>query len=145
MGALKSTAPDLLTYLDANMHPERYAAVAELGTPADTLPAAIAIDHQARADWPPSHKIALFWRVDIDGYLRHPGGDNGYTAYIAFNLQKDLALVVLYNRYDGDDPPFMGRVAENVHELLSGQSSIPLDVLSEDERRALRVHTSSDH
>jgi D-alanyl-D-alanine-carboxypeptidase/D-alanyl-D-alanine-endopeptidase len=40
-GALKSTASDMLTYLDANLHPEKYAAGAAPGSPRATLPAAI--------------------------------------------------------------------------------------------------------
>jgi len=37
-GALKSTAADLLTYLDANLHPEKYAANALPGMPLVILP-----------------------------------------------------------------------------------------------------------
>jgi D-alanyl-D-alanine-carboxypeptidase/D-alanyl-D-alanine-endopeptidase len=43
-GALKSTAADMLTYLDANLHPEKYAARATPGSAAAILPAAIALD-----------------------------------------------------------------------------------------------------
>jgi CubicO group peptidase (beta-lactamase class C family) len=37
-GALKSTAADLLTHLDANLHPEKYAANALPGMPLVILP-----------------------------------------------------------------------------------------------------------
>jgi serine-type D-Ala-D-Ala carboxypeptidase/endopeptidase len=144
VGALKSTGADMLTYLDANMHPERYAAGAQARTPTATFPAAVTVDHQPRADWTASQKIALFWRIDPDGYLRHTGSDNGYTAYIAFSLQRDFGLVVLYNRYDGDaSPPFFARVAENIHELISGKPAVPLDVLSDAERLALAMKDST--
>jgi hypothetical protein len=35
----------MLTYLDANLHPEKYAAGAATDSPLTTLPAAVALDH----------------------------------------------------------------------------------------------------
>jgi D-alanyl-D-alanine-carboxypeptidase/D-alanyl-D-alanine-endopeptidase len=68
-GALKSTGADLLTYLDANLHPEKYAAGAAAGSSAATLPRAFAIDHELRADAPTLGKIALAWAVDSDEFF----------------------------------------------------------------------------
>ncbi|MGO9602759.1 MAG: serine hydrolase domain-containing protein [Candidatus Binataceae bacterium] len=136
-GALKSTAADLLTYLDANLHPEKYATGAAADSPAATLPAAIAIDHLPRADMG-DNKIALAWWFypKIGTYL-HGGATSGYNSFVAFNLQTNGAIVVLYNRVGADSLPFVERVAVNIGELLLGIPSIPLDVLSVDERRAL--------
>ncbi len=49
-GAIKSTAADILTYLDANLHPDKYATGAAADSPAATLPAAVALDHQVRSN-----------------------------------------------------------------------------------------------
>jgi CubicO group peptidase (beta-lactamase class C family) len=49
-GSLKSTATDLLDYLKANLHPEALLTGGPPGSPAATLPAAIALDHVLRAD-----------------------------------------------------------------------------------------------
>jgi hypothetical protein len=126
--------------LDANSHPEKYAAVATAGSPAATLPAASAIDHELRGDASTMRKIALAWTFDDDHNFSHNGGTTGYNSYVEFNLQKDRAIVALYNRGTQDliVPIFFADlVAENVRELLSGKPSIRLDVLSEDERRLL--------
>ena len=145
-GALKSTAADLLIYLDANLHPEKYASGATAGSPAATLPAAFAIDHELRADVSTTGKVALAWFVDKDHNFAHNGGTTGYNCYVEFNPQNDRAIVALYNRGTQDlvGPIFFAdRVAENVRELLSGKPSIKLDVLSDDDRAALNRLTHS--
>ena len=50
-GALVSTGADMLKYLEANLHPEKLAETspANADSPAATLPAALAADHQPRA------------------------------------------------------------------------------------------------
>jgi len=102
-GSLKSTASDMLTYLDANLHPEKYAAGAPLGSPAATLPAAVALAHEPRADAGADGKIALAWLGDPKlHYLWHNGGTGGYGSFASFNPAQDWAVVVLYNRFDGD-------------------------------------------
>ncbi len=45
-GALKSTASDRLTYLDANLHPEKYAAGAAPGSTLIEEPAEVAALHE---------------------------------------------------------------------------------------------------
>ena len=136
--ALKSTVADMLTYLDANLHPDKYAIGAVADSPAATLPAAVALDHQVQVRTF-GGGLALAWGVDLDHTFSHEGGTTGYNAYVEFNPQKNRAIVVLYNRWtQGTNPPFFAdRVAENIGELMSGKPSIPLDVLSADERDAL--------
>jgi D-alanyl-D-alanine-carboxypeptidase/D-alanyl-D-alanine-endopeptidase len=45
-GSIKSTAADMLTYLDANLRPDKYANAPS--DPAHTMRAAMAIDHESR-------------------------------------------------------------------------------------------------
>jgi CubicO group peptidase (beta-lactamase class C family) len=146
-GALKSTAADLLTYMEASLHPEKYACGAVPGSPAATLPAAIALDHVLRADMWGDLKIALAWWCNwlIRSSYSHGGATIGYTAQVVFDPPNDRAIVVLYNRRDSNTVlPFDERVVENLNELMEGKPSISLDVLSEDERLALDPHTFSD-
>jgi Beta-lactamase len=146
-GLLKSTAADLLIYLDANLHPEKYAAGSPPNSPAATLPAAIAIAHALHVDAQSGAAGALDWAVDQSGNYWHGGASTGHNSYAEFNPQKDRAIVVLYNRMDwqSTDPiRFPQRVAENVRELMSGKPSIPLDILSDDERIALETRPFSD-
>jgi serine-type D-Ala-D-Ala carboxypeptidase/endopeptidase len=136
-GALKSTASNMLTYLDANLHPEKYAAHAAPGSPAKTLPAAVALDHQPRADTEDGGKIALAWGINPKTYfLNHSGGTGGYGAFARFDPRQDWAMIVLYNR-DSDDPRLVDRVAENTSALLSGERAIPLDSMCDAEKRSL--------
>jgi D-alanyl-D-alanine-carboxypeptidase/D-alanyl-D-alanine-endopeptidase len=52
-GAIRSTAGDMLTYLEAQLHPDR--------APAGTLGSALAMCHELRADSFPGMKVALAW------------------------------------------------------------------------------------
>jgi serine-type D-Ala-D-Ala carboxypeptidase/endopeptidase len=137
-GALKSTAADLLTYLDANLHPEKYAAGAPPGTPLATLPATIGIDHQLRADADPGDKIALAWFFhEQPRYFSHDGKGGGYNSRVAFYPEQDRAIVVLYNR-DHLSPAglsqLVNRIADNIEELMSGRPTTRIDFVYQDER-----------
>jgi CubicO group peptidase (beta-lactamase class C family) len=136
-GAIRSTASDMLTYLDANMHPEKYTAGAAPGSAAATLTEAIALDHEARAEAGPDGKIALAWFIDSKTHsLNHNGGTGGYGSFAQFNADQDWAMVALYNR-DGPFPRFVDRVGDNVSELLSGQPSVRVDQLADEDKKAL--------
>ena len=149
-GAIKSTAADMLTYLDANLHPDKYAAIATVDySPASTLPAAVELDHQVRANVNVNgdSKIALAWFVNPKtGSYSHSGGTGGYRSLAGFNPAQDRAIVVLYNRDDSDPaaPQLVERVVENIDELMTGKPSIPLDFISEEERLALVPLTFTD-
>jgi len=140
-GGLKSTASDMLIYLDANLRAEKYAAHALPRSPAATLPAAMAEDHQFRANTDVvGQEIALAWVEDRGAhYLWHNGGTGGYSSFASFNPDQDWAVVVLYNRFDGDSNffYFMDRVGENVSALLSGEPAMPLDFMCEADKRGL--------
>ena len=139
-GAIRSTAADMLTYLDANLHPEKYAAGAAPGSPAATLPAAIAIDHEPRAEVDEVGKgarIALAWFISPKtGSYGHSGGTGGYGTYSVFNPGHDYAVVALYNR-DNDFPRFVDQVGENISDLLLGEPAIPPPFMSDADRKAL--------
>jgi len=139
-GAIRSTASEMLTYLDANLHPDKYAAGAAPGSPAATWPAAIAIDHEPRAEAGEvgkGDKIALAWFIIAKtGSYLHSGGTGGYGSYSVFNPGHDYAMIVLYNR-DNDFPRFVDRVGENISELLLGEPATPPPFMSDADRRAL--------
>jgi serine-type D-Ala-D-Ala carboxypeptidase/endopeptidase len=145
-GALKSTAADMLTYLDANMHPEKYAAGAAPDSPAATLPAAVALDHQLqnKIQLNGDSMIALAWNFDKKtGEYGHAGGTGGYNTIVQFNPKKDYGIVALYNRISQElaAPGFVYRVAENTTQLLTGKPAVPIDYLSESEKDALIPRT----
>jgi serine-type D-Ala-D-Ala carboxypeptidase/endopeptidase len=134
-GALHSTAPDLLRFLDVNLHPEK--CTCDPRTPADssrnTLPAALALSQEPRADAIGLLKIAFAWLYQPGtGDFWHNGGTGGYSAQVAFNRKQDLAIVVLYNRLDLNPlrprkPRFTDLVYADVLRLLSGRKPVAVE------------------
>jgi CubicO group peptidase (beta-lactamase class C family) len=131
-GALVSTGADMLKYLEANLHPEKLAGTSAADTPdspAATLPAALAADHQPRATGVGPTKVALAWLYNEQTKIYfHDGGTGGYASFAAFMPTDDRAIVVLYNRGDATaDNPFAQRVFFNIVGLMTGQPTIKLD------------------
>ena len=111
------------------------------GSPMAMLPAAIALDHEARADMGDG-KIALAWWIDPKTHsLAHQGGTYGYESFARFNPVQDWAVIMLYNRGLRGDPrlvDFLGLVIQNVSALLgSGDPQPPLDFMCEADKRGL--------
>lgn len=135
-GCGKSTTEDLLTWLDANLHPDRYAAGAAPGSPGATLPAAFALDHQLRGMVKPNTEVAFSWLYNVEsGRFEHGGTMPGYTAHVEFSPAHDRGIAVLYNRMDElpGQRRFVDRVADNINELMSGKPAARIDVISEDD------------
>ncbi|MDP9049181.1 MAG: beta-lactamase family protein [Acidobacteriota bacterium] len=124
-GGIRSTAADMLVYLDAQLHPDRLPAGA-LATPhGKTLPAAIAQSHILRAEAGGGMHIALNWfRVDATGSYWHNGGTGGYSSYALFNPDQDYAIVVLFNT--SPDVPFADLLGAHIEQRLTGQPALKL-------------------
>ena len=92
-GALKSTLNDMMLYAKANLHPG-----------ADELSKAIELTHKITFN--KDVKIGLAWHViKVDGveYYFHNGGTNGSSSFLAFNPEKNIAVVVLSNAAESTD------------------------------------------
>jgi D-alanyl-D-alanine-carboxypeptidase/D-alanyl-D-alanine-endopeptidase len=126
-GAIRSTAPDMLMYLEANLHPEKLKPVAEF--PAGvTISAALVQSHQLWADGPCGRCIALPWFFQpATGAYWHNGGTGGYSSYAFFNPKRDFAAIVLSNtaptRTSGS---FADRLGQHIGQRLAGQPAISL-------------------
>jgi CubicO group peptidase (beta-lactamase class C family) len=118
-GAILSTANDMLTYLEANLHPETYG----------TLSGALAMSHQLRASVDGGSQIALAWAYVPDtGTYWHNGGTAGFTSHAFFNSRADCAAVVLIN--SGPNPLLSpDLVAEHIRQRLMGEPAISLDTV----------------
>ncbi len=124
-GAIRSTASDMLIYVEANLHPD---AVKPAGAPAaaKTISAALVQDHELRAD-AGSLRIALAWLYDsTTGNYWHNGATGGYSAYAFFNPKGDYGAVVLVNMTVGQQGSFADRVGEHISERLAGKPAISL-------------------
>jgi CubicO group peptidase (beta-lactamase class C family) len=124
-GAIRSTAADMLTYLEAQLHPERLPASMR---PAErkTLAQAIATSHEIHADVGDGMHIALNWfRVDATGSYWHNGGTGGHSAFALFNPEKDYAVVVLSNTSSGPDS-ITDDLGRHIEQRLTGAPAVSL-------------------
>jgi CubicO group peptidase (beta-lactamase class C family) len=125
-GAIRSSAGDMLTYLDANLHPDR-AGKGSMASNAQTLPAALRLSHELRADVSPNMRIAFAWLYNTaTGNYWHNGATGGYSSFAAFNPKDDFAVVVLYNGTVQGDASFADRCGEHIIQRLSGKAAIAL-------------------
>lgn len=125
-GAIRSTANDMLSYLEAQLHSDTVKPTGS-STGVTTLSKALELSHQIRADVGPTMKIALAWLYVIKtGDYWHNGGTGGFSSYVAFNPKDDDATVVLFNTTLGENGSFADRVGEHVMERLSGRPAVSL-------------------
>jgi CubicO group peptidase (beta-lactamase class C family) len=115
-GAIRSNASDMLTYLEAQLHPERFQPLA----------GALAESHRLRADAAPGEHIALAWFHKANaGVFEHGGATAGYTSYAFFHPKGDYAAVVLINT----GPNLMlnpERLGEHMRQRLTGEPAVSL-------------------
>jgi CubicO group peptidase (beta-lactamase class C family) len=125
-GAIRSTATDMLKYLDANLHPDGLKFTRS--SPASkTIAAALVQDHELRADSMGNLKIALAWLFDTQtGNYWHNGATGGYSAYAFFNPKGDYAAVVLFNATISEKGSYADRIGEHISERLAGKPAISL-------------------
>ncbi len=124
-GAIRSTASDMLTYVEANLHPEKLPD-ANAG-PAATLRAALEQQHVLRADAMPGTRIALAWLFETEkGNYWHNGGTGGFTSYAFFNPKGDYAAVVLLNTTLSSSGSFADRLGTHISQRLAGAPAISL-------------------
>lgn len=88
-GALRSSMTDMLKYLDAN-----------LGEPETDLERAMRLAQQPRAKASGKNEIGLNWIIipTASGKIvAHDGGTGGYGAFIAFDPEREIGVVLLSN------------------------------------------------
>lgn len=118
-GGIRSTAGDMLTYLEAQLHPEK-----------SPFPSAL---RQSQRLWDyvtGEMRIALAWIYDPDTAVYwHNGATGGFTAYACYFPRRDFAAVVLLNA----SPlafPFTSVLSEHVVERISGKPALSLTPVS---------------
>jgi len=116
-GAIRSTAADMLTYLEAQLHPDKFPALAS----------AIAQTHELRADAGPGMRIGLNWIYsEKPGFYWHNGGTGGYSSFAFFDPKNDCAAVVLFNQTVRPDGSFPDLLGAHIHARLIGEAPISL-------------------
>jgi len=124
---LRSTARDMLTFLEANLHPEQIKP-SNNGPAAATLPAAIRQSLQIQAELSPGMHITLGWLYqDETGNYWHNGATAAYSAYAFFNPKGDFATVVLLNASPGVNGSFVENLGRHVYQRLAGKPALSLN------------------
>ena len=124
-GAIRSTAGDMLTYLEAQLHPEKVGS--KHSSKAHTIAAALRLSQELRADALPGMKIAFGWLyVSENGSFWHNGATGGYSSFAFFNPKGDYAGVVLMNTTVGATGSFADLVAQHVGQRLVGKPAVSL-------------------
>ena len=118
-GGIRSTANDLLTYLEANLHPDRFQPMSR----------ALVESHRLRAAMPAGARIALAWACLPDaGFYWHNGATPGFGSMALFDPSHDRAVVVLINI--GPNPLISAElIAERIRQRLAGEPAISLDTV----------------
>ena len=116
-GAMKSTAGDLLTWLEANLHPERL--------PPGPLATAIRASHQRQAGAFGDTGIAFAWAVTPAGDLWHSGALVGASSLVSFNPAQERAVVVLANTNAGTTVS-ADLIAEHISARLDGRPPVAI-------------------
>ncbi len=125
-GAIRSTASDMLIYLEAQLHPDHLPATTRATPEGKTLAASIAASHEPRGDVGDGMHIALNWfRIDETGSYWHNGATGGYSAFAIFNPENDFAVVVLSNTSVSDDS-FADTLGKHVAQRLTGKPAVSL-------------------
>jgi CubicO group peptidase (beta-lactamase class C family) len=118
-GSIRSTVGDMMTYLEANLHPEK------LGP----LSGPLELSHQLheRANGHDQH-IALAWGYDADtGNYWHNGATPGFTSNVFFNPRMDSAVAVLTNTNTLNALLSPDAIAEHIRQRLQGEPATSLD------------------
>lgn len=121
-GGVRSTARDLLTWLDANLHP------AQVQSP--TLASAIRLSQTARARLDRERFLGLGWMIHpASGEIEHGGTLLGFSADLFFRPAADLAVVVLSNAGPGTTTS-AEVVGQHIRARLDGQPAVSLTTVT---------------
>ncbi|MFT4114548.1 serine hydrolase domain-containing protein [Silvibacterium sp.] len=125
-GGIRSTAADMLLYLQAQLHPDQLPPPTLAAANGKTLPAALAMTHEVRAEVGDGVHIAMNWfHVDATGSYWHNGGTGGFSSYALFNPEKDFGVVVLNNYAPGDNS-IADKLGLHIAQRLTGLPAVSL-------------------
>jgi CubicO group peptidase (beta-lactamase class C family) len=120
-GGIRSTADDMLTFLDAQLHPEKASAV---------LAGALHDSHWLHSDIGRRMPMALAWAWDPEARIYWAsGGTGGFSSYTYFDPKRDQAAIVLLNTSPGPTA-FFELLGTHVRQRLAGQPAVSLDAVA---------------
>ena len=124
-GAIRSTAGNMLTYLEAQLHPEKISPNTTEAEGA-TLCAALRNSQELRADVVPGIRIALGWMFNTGTETySHGGATGGFSSFALFNRKGDYAVIVMVN-VSPRNTSFAELLSEHIAARLEGRRAISL-------------------
>jgi D-alanyl-D-alanine-carboxypeptidase/D-alanyl-D-alanine-endopeptidase len=123
-GAIRSTAKDMLTYLEAQLHPEALPTRVGSTDAVSTIPEAIRESHVLHAEAGPVWHIALDWfHYDNGRGYFHSGMSGGYSSFALFNPERNYGFVVLCNTAANG---FADMLGEHIAERFEGKPAVSI-------------------
>jgi CubicO group peptidase (beta-lactamase class C family) len=125
-GAVRSTADDMLSYLAAQLTPDK-TCVSKAAS-ARTLPAAIRQSHELQAKSMQESSIGFAWMFNpASGNYWHNGATGGYSSFALFNPKGNYAAVVLTNLGPGMGGSFADSIGGHLSQRFAGKPALTLD------------------
>ena len=122
-GALRSTAGDMLKYLEAQLGPEQSCS-APASAASGTLAAALRRSQEPRAEGMPGRQIAFAWfHGPKSGTYFHDGGTGAYSSYALFNPTRRYAVVALVNQAGSQ---LAARIARHIEQRFAGEPAVEI-------------------
>jgi D-alanyl-D-alanine-carboxypeptidase/D-alanyl-D-alanine-endopeptidase len=124
-GAIRSTANDMLTYLGAQLHPEKLRS--NHSSKSRTLPAALKLTQELRGDSNPGMQIGFGWLfITVTGTYWHDGSTGGYSSFAFFNPKGDYAGVILMNTSISATEKYPDLLFLHIEQRLTGKPAVSL-------------------
>jgi len=118
-GAIRSTADDMLKYLEANLAPKRADG---------SISGALARSHKPLANVAPDKRIAYAWVYETkSGSYWHNGGTGGFSSYAFFNPKGNYAAIVLVNVAVSGRGSFADQLGQHIAERFAGKPAVSLE------------------
>ena len=123
-GALRSTAGDMLGYLEAYLDPDRLKGGTGSGR---TLAAALRRAQRLEADVGANARIAFAWLYEsTSNTYWHNGATGGFTSFAFFSPVRGQAAVVLVNMAADRRGSFADVLGQHIGQRLTGQPATSL-------------------
>jgi len=124
-GGLRSTAADMLRYLEANLR--QRATDAETTSDGRRLAAALARSQTLQADADGTLKIGYAWMYDAaTETYQHSGATGGYSSFAFFSPKRNYAGIVLANVTLSPRGRFAETVGKHIGARFAGEKPISL-------------------
>jgi D-alanyl-D-alanine-carboxypeptidase/D-alanyl-D-alanine-endopeptidase len=125
-GAIRSSAGDMLTYLEIQLHPDMLPAFAQATLNGKTLKKAL-VQAQTKRSNLGEGTMAFAWMSNSEFGYRHNGGTAGFTSFAFFNPKEDYAAVVLLNLAPNTRGSIADRIGVHINQRFLGKPAIAVE------------------